>query len=168
MTYAIDVDFAGGAFAADFTAPAVDLNHIDCPTGCGDPEMPISADFFAPDGWPTEPSRIYFGGDDSVTFKDFSVTVTAPPAVAGDYNANGTVDAADFALWRNGGPLQNEGASIGIVDQADYDFWVSRFGATSGSGSGLSAGLAAPEPASLVLLLGVCGWLAVTVRHRIA
>jgi hypothetical protein len=28
-------------------------------------------------GWPTDPSRIYFGGDDGVIFKDFSVTVSA-------------------------------------------------------------------------------------------
>ena len=89
MTYALDLNYAGGAFSADFTAPAVDLNHIDCPVGCGFPEMPISADFFAPDGWPTEPSRIYWGGDDGVIYKDFSVTVSAPPAVLGDYNNNG-------------------------------------------------------------------------------
>ena len=31
------------------------------------------------EGWPGEPSRIFFGGDDSVIFKDFSVTV-APGA----------------------------------------------------------------------------------------
>ncbi len=30
-----------------------------------------------PGGWPVEPSRIFFGGDDSTIFKDFSVTVTA-------------------------------------------------------------------------------------------
>jgi hypothetical protein len=151
MIYAIDLSYAGGAFAADFTAPAVDLNHIDCPTGCGNPEMPISADFFGPDGWPGEPSRLYFGGDDEVVFKDFSVTVSAPPAVLGDYNNNGTVDAADYVVWRNGGPLANESASIGVNDQADYTFWRSRFGATSGSGSGLSAA-GVPEPGSLLLL----------------
>jgi len=79
---------------------------------------------------------------------------TAPMGVAGDYNDNGTVDAADYVLWRAGGPLQNEGASPGVVDGADYTFWRSRFGATSGSGSGgsLQAG-AVPEPATVVLLL---------------
>jgi PEP-CTERM motif len=153
MVYAMDMNYAGGPFSADVTAATVDLNHVDCPVGCGNPEMPISADFFAPDGWPGEPSRIFFGGDDEVTFKDFVVTVSAPPAVAGDYNGNGTVDAADYVVWRNGGPLLNESASIGTVDQADYDFWRSRFGATSGSGGGsvLAAG-AVPEPTSLILL----------------
>jgi hypothetical protein len=150
MIYAIDLHYAGGAFAADYTAPAVDLNHIDCPTGCGNPEMPISADFFGPDGWPGEPSRIYFGGDDEVAFKDFSVTVSTPTGVLGDYNNNSVVDAADYVVWRNGGPLSHEGASIGVTDQADYDFWRSRFAAISGGGA-LSAG-GVPEPTSLLLV----------------
>jgi autotransporter-associated beta strand protein len=74
--------------------------------------------------------------------------------VAGDYNNNGVVDAADYVLWRNGGPLQNEGATPGNVTVEDYDFWRSRFGATSGTGSGITAAVqAVPEPAALALLL---------------
>ena len=38
----------------------------------------------------------------------------------GDYNANGTVDAADYVLWRNGGPLANEVADPGTISPADY------------------------------------------------
>ena len=37
MVYAIDFNYAGGPFTADITAPTVDLNHVDCPTGCGNP-----------------------------------------------------------------------------------------------------------------------------------
>jgi hypothetical protein len=75
--------------------------------------------------------------------------------VAGDYNENGVVDAADYVLWRkNVGPgsLPNEGGiSPGTVDTADYDFWRSRFGATSGAGAGsVLAGV--PEPATALLL----------------
>ncbi len=77
----------------------------------------------------------------------------APPGVAGDYNGNGVVDMADYVLWRNGGPLQNEVNSIGTVDSSDYDAWRTRFGNTSGSGSGLSAGSAVPEPATLALVV---------------
>lgn len=76
--------------------------------------------------------------------------------VQGDYNNNGAVDAADYALWRNGGPLMNEGNNPGTVDQADYDFWRGRFGATTASG----AAAAVPEPASMVnalILLVVYG-----------
>ena len=39
--------------------------------------------------------------------------ITGPAGVQGDYNNNGTVDAADYVLWRRGGPLQNEGVTPG-------------------------------------------------------
>jgi hypothetical protein len=79
---------------------------------------------------------------------------TAPvEGLLGDYNNNGTVDAADYVIWRNGGPLQNEGASPGTIDQEDHSFWKSRFG----MGAGLSAGGAAavPEP-NTVAVLSLC------------
>jgi PEP-CTERM motif len=77
---------------------------------------------------------------------------TAAPAVLGDYNGNGVVDAADYVLWRNGGPLQNEVDNPGTVDAQDYTEWRARFGNTSGSGSGLGAG-AVPEPTTVFLAL---------------
>jgi hypothetical protein len=75
----------------------------------------------------------------------------AAPGVAGDYNGNGAVDAADYVQWRNGGPLQNEGATPNTVTVEDYNFWRARFGATSGSGSANSS--AVPEPSAAILLL---------------
>ena len=36
----------------------------------------------------------------------FTLYNMAPPGVAGDYNGDGTVDAADYVLWRNGGPAR--------------------------------------------------------------
>ncbi len=61
----------------------------------------------------------------------------------GDYNHNGTVDAADYVVWRdtlgsttdfraNG---NNDGASMDVIDQADYDTWRSAFGQGSGGGA---------------------------------
>jgi len=74
----------------------------------------------------------------------------------GDYNGNGSVDAADYVMWRNGGPLLNEVADPGTVSDADYTEWRSRFGNNmpgSGSGIGLGSSFAAvPEPASVCLL----------------
>jgi hypothetical protein len=72
--------------------------------------------------------------------------------VLGDYNNNGVVDAGDYVLWRKGGPLQNEGDNPGVVNAADYTFWRSRFGATSGSGAGMSPA-AVPEPSVWTTLL---------------
>ena len=76
--------------------------------------------------------------------------------VLGDYNNNGTVDAADYVVWRNNGPLQNDPTPG--VQAADYDFWRMRFGATSGAGSGSGSGVGqaaalVPEPATWVSLL---------------
>ena len=86
----------------------------------------------------------------------FDITA-APVGVPGDYNANGTVDAADYVLWRQGDPAADGDGST-VVDAADYDFWSARFGnpAAPGAGSGLGQGGAVPEPTSLVLIgLGV-------------
>ena len=85
-----------------------------------------------------------------------SLYVTGLVTVAGmlgDYNGNGIVDAADYVLWRKGGPLLNEVDTPGTVNAADYAAWRARFGNTSGSGAGVGANAAVPEPASKVLLL---------------
>jgi hypothetical protein len=98
-----------------------------------------------------------------VIYSDLS---TATAGVAGDYNGNGVVDMADYVLWRNGGPLQNESASPGVTDSADYDFWRSHFGATSGSGSGLG-GSAVPEPTAMMLgLIAMAAMSVTSSRNR--
>jgi hypothetical protein len=80
------------------------------------------------------------------------------PGVSGDYNGNGQVDAADYVLWRKGGPLANEVDAPGTVNGADYTAWRARFG-NSGSGNRLgvsdAANATAPEPTTRVLLLTI-------------
>jgi hypothetical protein len=86
--------------------------------------------------------------------------------VLGDYNDNGIVDAADYVLWRNGGPLQNESDMPGTVNQADYDFWRARFGATSGAAAALNAANV-PEPSSAaVMLCGIAVYLAASLARK--
>ncbi len=104
-------------------------------------------------------------GDFDYVIDNFKVEVfgsNATGGVPGDYNNNGVVDMADYVLWRNGGPLQNEGASTGIVDAADYTFWRAHFGNTSGSGSSLGGGNV-PEPGAAVLLI-IGGLFAAGIR----
>jgi hypothetical protein len=87
-------------------------------------------------------------------FGDFVTGVVqyfTPAGVAGDYNNNGVVDAADYVLWRNGGPLQNEVDNIGVVSAGDYTAWRARFGNTAGSGSGA----AVPEPSAFWMVLPI-------------
>jgi glucose/arabinose dehydrogenase len=66
--------------------------------------------------------------------------------LAGDFNSDGFVDAADYVIWRKGlGTLYN---------QAHYNEWRANFGATTGSGSEGGSDLpAVPEPATTCLLL---------------
>jgi hypothetical protein len=94
-----------------------------------------------------------------------STGLFAVTPLAGDYNNDGTVDAADYTVWRDAlnsnSPLQNETASFGVVDAADYDAWKANFGSISTFGSG--ANTPVPEPHAIVLLLTACPW---TLRRR--
>jgi hypothetical protein len=78
----------------------------------------------------------------------------APMVLNGDYNDNGAVDAADYALWRdNLGmsiTLPNESATPGMVTTHDYDVWRANFGAAS---PGLAAASSVPEPQSMALFV---------------
>ncbi len=78
--------------------------------------------------------------------------------IAGDFNRDGIVDAADYVTWRKG---------LGTTyTQNDYNVWRTHYGQSAGSGSGASANAAVPEPATLVLL--IVGMLAMCSRQRAA
>jgi len=73
----------------------------------------------------------------------------------GDYNHDGTVDAADYVVWR-----KNDGSPGG------YNTWRANFGMTFGSGSTtsiLQSSTGVPEPSTFVLIL-----LAAALRARCA
>jgi hypothetical protein len=80
-------------------------------------------------------------------------------AVPGDYNANGTVDGADYVLWRKalGTSTTLPNDSTAGTTAEDYTVWRQNFGRTSGSGAAVSA---VPEPASALLAfvaaVGLC------------
>jgi autotransporter-associated beta strand protein len=108
----------------------------------------------------TNPGLAGLGLNPNDFFSGTGIVTVVPLGVPGDYNGNGAVDAADYVMWRKGGPLLNEVDNPGTVNAQDYTEWRARFGNTgagSGAGSDLNASVSAvPEPASIVLvLLGV-------------
>jgi hypothetical protein len=72
-----------------------------------------------------------------------TIDFTIGAALDGDYNENGSVDAADYTVWRDGGSPDD---SI-----AGYNLWKANFGS---SGSGSNA--AVPEPSGLLLVVIAC------------
>jgi autotransporter-associated beta strand protein len=75
----------------------------------------------------------------------------------GDYNGDGTVNAADYTVWRNnlGGDgsilgTNRDPANSGSIGEDDYNSWKSHFG-EMGPGSSSLGAAGVPEPASFVL-----------------
>jgi hypothetical protein len=109
----------------------------------------------------------------NVMYNNNSVVLSLMGAgLAGDYNQNGIVDAADFIVWRHsmgdtGSSLPADGNRDQIVNQDDYLVWRSNFGKTStASGSSVIAAAGVPEPAGQVLgLFAACG-LAINRKRR--
>ncbi|MCI0334883.1 MAG: hypothetical protein L0228_16845 [Planctomycetes bacterium] len=104
-------------------------------------------------------------------------------ALAGDFNGDGSVDAADYVVWRKG---------VGVASTPEnYNLWRTNFGQSAGSGAtaggsafavanlSRSADAAVPEPTPLVLVclttaaglwlrLSRVGSRAVRCRHMVA
>ena len=101
----------------------------------------------------------YFDGfasndETDMVFGVFDNLIITPEVVtlAGDYNGNGTVDAADYTLWRDtlgDSVTPGEGADgdgDGTIGAGDYSVWETNFGMTSSSSSN-----AVPEPSAAIL-----------------
>jgi hypothetical protein len=92
----------------------------------------------------------------------------------GDYNLDGTVDAADYTVWRDTfgqsitAHIGADGDGSGTVGPEDYTVWVDNFGHTvhtSGPGSAATV----PEPGGMALAfqsLGLCGILFASCCRR--
>ena len=169
-----NIDGAGTWLAAGGSSATALVEHSLLGSHTLEPSATIDLGFLYNEGINSEDVDLEIRrvGGPVVRTYDQLVTYTgvAPAGVAGDYDGNDIVDAADYTIWRDhlGATFQlaNEGGiSPGVVDAADYNFWKSRFGAVTGSGSGGLAGVSAvPEPSTL--LLGFCAVLAAGAARR--
>ncbi|TWT77143.1 hypothetical protein Pla123a_25740 [Posidoniimonas polymericola] len=81
---------------------------------------------------------------------------------AGDYNADGVTDAADYTVWRdhlNQPTDLGDGDNNGLVDTADYLVWRSRY-------AGAPTGVANPVPAESSSRCVVVSWALLAFRRR--
>jgi hypothetical protein len=144
-----------------------------------------SAPIFTNDGLPTNTALSAASFDDSnVTLLPpsgvvnssnhlTSLTLTAVPQLAGDFNKNGTVGPEDYLVWKNSfgstTDLAADGNGDHVVDAADYTVWRDHLGA-HGAGAGAarvaSVAAAAPEPASAVMLAIGAGFLLARAKWR--
>jgi GH25 family lysozyme M1 (1,4-beta-N-acetylmuramidase) len=90
-------------------------------------------------------------------------------AIPGDFDRSGTVDAADYVVWKklNGRvvPIYRSADANGDarVNGGDLSLWRANFGRSASGGGG---SVAAPEPGSLVIALLVAGGTISTVSRR--
>jgi hypothetical protein len=88
--------------------------------------------------------------------------VSRTKSTSGDFNNDGTVDAADYIVWRSG---------LGTTyTQTDYNTWRANFGRSAAGAAAVSAGnsnSAVPEPTSVAMAFLSIASLASCRRHRL-
>ncbi|TWT40644.1 cadherin domain-containing protein [Botrimarina hoheduenensis] len=80
-------------------------------------------------------------------------TIDPGSAIAGDYNADGTVNAADYTIWRDafgqtGESLPADGDRDGEVDLDDHRVWAENYGQVAAASAALGRSTAAPTAAA--------------------
>lgn len=92
----------------------------------------------------------------------------------GDYNRDGTVDAADYNVWQLafGATVTQSGSGAdgnrdGVVDAADFSVWRDNLGATIYQGEAARLAASVPEPENgLLLALGMIIWRPICSRRQ--
>lgn len=98
----------------------------------------------------------------------FSISISHmfSPSLAGDFNENGIVDAADYVVWRKNegtsNDLPNDTTGVDTIGSAQYTLWRNNFGSMATTGSSAHA---IPEP-SAILCLTAASLAAFFVRRR--
>jgi hypothetical protein len=125
-------------------SPAIDSGNPSAVAGSGGVPM------FDQRGTPY--GRVYNGdgtGGARIDIGAFELHPIVVPTLPGDYNASGTVDAADYVIWRKTLSSQvtahsgADGSGNGVIDPADHDVWRANFGTSLSASAAASASSAA-------------------------
>lgn len=139
------------------------------------PQTVIPADF-APQPTLLVTTDVLINGTSAADVINLSVFTqtfvqTGPGVLAGDYNQDGVVDAADYVVWRThlgdpAGSLPND-VDGGVIGQAQYNTWLAKFGNTEASLSASLENRTVTESASwLLMALALTGSLLPWRRKR--
>ena len=170
----VDIEIGGMTAGAQFDTIAVDgefvldgvlnVSLIDASSGAFLPEGGSEFEIinasggiggqFADSHLPGPRGGISFG----LAYSNESVSILVAGA-RGDYNYDGTVDSADYVLWRKLAgttAASADGNGDGFVNAADLQVWQSRLGNAAVDFSQFGAGANVPEPHAIGLLLMAC------------
>jgi hypothetical protein len=92
--------------------------------------------------------------------------VATTPALTGDYNSNGKVDAADYVVWRealNTTTVLPNDPTGGTITTTQYNTWRANFG---NGGAGSAAAVPEPSASLLVLIAAGIGGISSARRYR--
>jgi hypothetical protein len=104
----------------------------------------------------SEPFLLAFRNQISVDLFEEAVNdINRATVPSGDFNLDGTVDAADYVVWRK--PLPTDG---------DYSTWRTNFGLTQNGGGGALMNSQVPEPAALILIAYGTAFVLLARRKR--
>jgi T5SS/PEP-CTERM-associated repeat protein len=97
----------------------------------------------------------YLSSGDLAGYTLLTVGAASSPGLTGDFNADGSVDGADFLAWQRG-------ESPDPLVEGDLTAWKTNFGASAfeaGSGVAVAASVSVPEPTTgaLALLIPLAG-----------
>jgi len=129
----------------------------------------LTSDVYAP----SDPFLVVInnGGLDGAQMLDAAAAINRDALLAGDYNHNDAVDAADHILWRDtlnsASQLAADGSGNGLIDPSDLGVWRNNFGHVfSGGSTGIGSGQSVPEPAAMTFVLIAAVGSAVASRRR--
>ena len=86
---------------------------------------------------------------------------TLSESLPGDFDGSGIVDAADYAVWRNG-------LATNAYSPGQYGVWKANFGRRLGDGAAAMSAIprAIPEPTAIMLMVGAAVLLSQIVSRR--